>query len=176
MAVLSSAFLLFTALSHNVLYIYKPDKVVGMDLIIENSIHKNMWLSMQYHPHRYDPVFSHHLPPPSSPNSTYMQYKVRLRFENGSVGETKWKFILLDEYKNVSAEWRRTQCETLTVDSYSNISDSVVNKTENCINPNPYLTYNLTIFIAIICIILLVHVVYDVSRSQFVVLFKFFNK
>lgn len=149
MVVLTSSYILLIALVQNVFYIHSPHNVYNASIMLEASDFStgSSWTMMSYHfiHDRSTPVFSIHVPPSTS---NYLRFKVRLQFRNQTFGETEWR-TLISDCKNT------TQCNLPIADSN---------------NSNTY--FNLVVFIAVTCSILLSKLMYKIARSQCIVWFN----
>ena len=149
MAVLSSSYILLVALVKNVFYIHMPYDVMDASIMLEtkNFTSGEVWTKMYYQTihNLHTPVFTTRIP---SSASSYLRYKIRLQFRNQTFGETPWKTLINEEYKDHA---QRVNSTTTTAVMDNNSCD----------------IFSVIVFIAIICTILLLTIMYDVIKRLF---------
>ena len=148
MAVLSSSYILLVALVQNVFYAHMPYDVMDASIMLEtkNFSSGDVWLKMNYQVIHslHTPVFTTRIPPSAS---CYLRYKIKLQFRDRSFGETPWKTLITEDFKN------HTQCD-----------NSTTMTTSAEMNNNSCDIFSLIVFIAVTCTIFLINLMYGVFR------------
>ena len=145
MAVLSSSYILLVALVQNVFYAHMPYDVMDASIMLEtkNFSSGDTWMKMNYQVihNLHTPVFTIRIPPSAS---CYLRYKIKLQFRNQSFGETPWKTLITEDFKN------HTQCDNSTTIPTAAMDNNSCD------------IFGLMAFIAVMCTILLINLMYGV--------------